>query len=90
MEYVQRKYGFTDDVTIAAGDSGNDVLMLAGTTRGIVVGNAMADLRAWLESELPTIQLVADAERAPLRVYVASASEARGVLEGLNAMGFGK
>lgn len=37
MEYVQRKYGFPDDVTIAAGDSGNDVLMLGGEAVGPTV-----------------------------------------------------
>lgn len=48
----------------------------------------MADLRAWLEAELPAIQSAAEAEGVPPRVYVAAASEARGVLEGLEAMGF--
>jgi hypothetical protein len=47
LEYVRASLGFGRAQTVAAGDSGNDVAMLAGRHRAIVVGNAQPDLVAW-------------------------------------------
>lgn len=53
--------------TIVAGDSGNDASMFDGGFKGIVVGNAMAELRNMKREN----------------VYLASRTHAAGVLEGL-------
>ncbi len=34
LEYVRKRYGFPVGSTVACGDSGNDILMLAGERRG--------------------------------------------------------
>lgn len=47
LEYVRGLLGFSRSATVAAGDSGNDVAMLSGRNRAIVVGNAQPDLAAW-------------------------------------------
>ena len=47
LEYVREMLGFSRGSTVAAGDSGNDVAMLSGRNRAIVVGNAQPDLVAW-------------------------------------------
>ena len=47
LEYVRKSLGFSLGATVAAGDSGNDVAMLSGRNRAIVVGNAQPDLAAW-------------------------------------------
>ena len=47
LEYVREMLGFDLSSTVAAGDSGNDVAMLSGRNRAIVVGNAQPDLVAW-------------------------------------------
>eukprot|EP00170_Pyropia_yezoensis_P009800 contig_44026_g9838 len=58
MAYVRRRLGeagvgtFRADQTLVAGDSGNDVAMFAGgSERGVVVGNAQAELLDWLAAE---------------------------------------
>jgi hypothetical protein len=48
----------------------------------------MADLRHWLTGALPAMAEAAAESGRPVRVHVAAAAEARGVLEGLRAMGF--
>ncbi len=62
--------------TLAAGDSGNDALMLGGTCAGVLVGNAQPELVAWALAR-------ADAQGAPPRLVLADAPLGRGVLEGL-------
>jgi len=47
LEYVREMLGFDLSSTVAAGDSGNDVAMLSGRNRAIIVGNAQPDLVAW-------------------------------------------
>jgi len=47
LEYVREALGFGSEATLAAGDSGNDILLLSGRSRGVVVGNAQPDLAAW-------------------------------------------
>ena len=82
MEYIQTRYGFSASRTVAAGDSGNDVLMMSGAHPAIVVANAQPDLMHWLQSE--------DGQHGlrTSRIVVASKHEALGVLEGLQKLGF--
>eukprot|EP00192_Tetraselmis_astigmatica_P010012 CAMPEP_0117653734 /NCGR_PEP_ID=MMETSP0804-20121206/3357_1 /TAXON_ID=1074897 /ORGANISM="Tetraselmis astigmatica, Strain CCMP880" /LENGTH=809 /DNA_ID=CAMNT_0005459945 /DNA_START=317 /DNA_END=2746 /DNA_ORIENTATION=- len=84
LEYVARSSGFRLDRTVACGDSGNDILMLAGSSKAIVVGNAQDDLRQWVEDN-PWDVSKAD---GPARVKVTDAFEAEGILEGLQYFGF--
>ena len=51
LTYVRRALGFASGAVVAAGDSGNDIAMLGGRHRAIVVGNAQAELVAWAEEE---------------------------------------
>ncbi|KAG1676848.1 hypothetical protein FOA52_010357 [Chlamydomonas sp. UWO 241] len=48
LQYVRGKYGVPQHLCVAAGDSGNDILMLEGDHPGIVVGNAQGELLTWL------------------------------------------
>lgn len=50
LEHVRRQLGFGLAATVACGDSGNDILMLSGENRALVVGNAQPDLLKWVES----------------------------------------
>jgi len=72
-----KRLGLPMAQVVVAGDSGNDFDMLqaveAGLGRGILVGNAMDGMRERLSSS---------------RVYMARASHAAGVLEGLETFGF--
>jgi len=72
LQYVRKQYGIPEHLCVAAGDSGNDVLMLEGDHPGIVVGNAQAELVHWLT-------------RQPQdgKVVMADAFYADGILEGL-------
>lgn len=77
MVFLRQQWGFEPARTVACGDSGNDLSMFAiGEERGIIVGNAMPELRQWHEENL-----------APHR-YLASAPCAGGILEGLSHFGF--
>ena len=40
LDYVARMHGFAPAATVACGDSGNDILMLSGSSLAVVVGNA--------------------------------------------------
>ena len=73
LQYVQRALGFEDNVTLACGDSGNDILMLSGTNRSVIVGNAQAQLREWHEQ----------APNPVGRRFVAKKACADGILEAI-------
>ncbi|KAL4425696.1 hypothetical protein ABPG75_009712 [Micractinium tetrahymenae] len=80
LEYARRRLGFAPEHTVAAGDSGNDIDMLEGEHKSIIVGNAHPELFAW-----------ADARRAAGtadELHVAQAHRAQGILEGLQRWGF--
>ncbi|GMH38515.1 hypothetical protein BSKO_06399 [Bryopsis sp. KO-2023] len=81
LDYVRKSYGFDKESTIACGDSGNDILMLSGKNRAIVVGNAQPDLKDWVETQLGNGD-------SPSRLWVATKHEAYGILEGLQHFGF--
>jgi hydroxymethylpyrimidine pyrophosphatase-like HAD family hydrolase len=72
LQYVREQYNIPEHLCVAAGDSGNDVLMLEGDHPGIVVGNAQPELVKWL------VQQPQDG-----KVVYAEAAYADGILEGL-------
>jgi sucrose-6-phosphatase len=76
LTYVREKLGFSIDETIACGDSGNDIALFTQNTLGIIVGNAHAELLKWHKKE------------GDDRQYLATASYAAGILEGLTHFGF--
>jgi sucrose-6-phosphatase len=76
LTYVREKLGFSIDETIACGDSGNDIALFTQNTLGIIVGNAHAELLKWHKKE------------GGDRQYLAKASYAAGILEGLTHFGF--
>lgn len=82
LEYVRKQLGFELLETVACGDSGNDILMLSGQTRCIIVGNAESELREWANDR------VAKGELAVERVFLATEREALGILQGLSSFGF--
>lgn len=71
IRYLAGRLDVADDHVVVAGDSGNDIDMFVAPFRGIVVGNADADLRA----------LRGDT------IYFAGGYHAAGVLEGLRHWG---
>lgn len=72
LEHMRTLYGVSIDRCVAAGDSGNDILMLEGSNPAIVVGNAQQALVEWV------VRQPQDG-----RIVVADATLADGVLEGL-------
>jgi len=50
--FLASEWGLRRDQVIAAGDTGNDASMFAGGFRGIVVGNAQSELKAFLSSDI--------------------------------------
>ncbi len=73
VDYLQYKYEFLPRHIMVAGDSGNDADMLAGKTRGLIVGNHSEEL---------------DYLRDAPRVYFSTGKYAAGIIEGLNHYGF--
>jgi hydroxymethylpyrimidine pyrophosphatase-like HAD family hydrolase len=46
LQYLRAKYDIPEHFVVAAGDSGNDILMLEGDHPAIVVGNAQVGANA--------------------------------------------
>jgi hydroxymethylpyrimidine pyrophosphatase-like HAD family hydrolase len=80
LEYVRTAFGIDTARTVACGDSGNDIAMLGGANKAIVVGNAQPALARWAAN-------AAANETDPNRLFLAEEKEALGVLEGLRAFG---
>lgn len=76
MEYVRTLYGIPRSRCVAAGDSGNDILMLEGENRALIVGNAQPELQDWLLQQPQTD-----------RIVYTNAPGAAGILEGLGRLG---
>ena len=72
LEHMRSLFGIAVDRCVAAGDSGNDILMLEGPNPGIVVGNAQSALVEWVVRQPQDGRLI-----------VADSNLADGVLEGL-------
>ena len=72
LEYVRKLYRMPHERTVAAGDSGNDQLMLGGKHYSLLVGNSQPDLLAWHLDQPQTGRCVLTDEHG-----------AAGILEGL-------
>jgi len=72
LQYVRSRHGIPQHLCVAAGDSGNDILMLDGDHPGIVVGNAQGELLHWLVSRAQDD-----------KVLLADSYFADGIMEGL-------
>ena len=77
--HVREQLGFGLLETVACGDSGNDILMLAGDTRCIVVGNAQSDLLHWANERLGTSRDLKE------RFFLATEHEALCILQGIRS-----
>ncbi|GAX82355.1 hypothetical protein CEUSTIGMA_g9784.t1 [Chlamydomonas eustigma] len=88
LEYVRKLHNFPISSTVACGDSGNDILMLAGKNPAIVVGNAQPDLMQWVQEQQKQSVESRGNSNDVRRLFVASKPEALGILEGLKAHGF--
>lgn len=73
IRHLTYRWGFEPEQLLIAGDSGNDEGMLKGRTLGVVVGNHSPELTKL--KGLP-------------RIYFASATHARGILEGIEYYNF--
>lgn len=77
VRFLQEKLAITPERTVVCGDSGNDLSMFTSNcAKGIIVGNAKAELKSWYK------------ESAPEQVYMATGYCSQGILEGLQHFGF--
>ena len=72
MRYVSWRFGIDMAHVLTAGDSGNDIDMLRGLSRGIVVGNYSKEM---------------DVLKRSKDVYFSSQASAAGILDGLRHYG---
>jgi len=77
LEHIREQLGFEASETVACGDSGNDILMMSGESRAVVVGNAELELREWANNFKSKNELESS------RIFLAGEFEALGILEGL-------
>jgi sucrose-phosphate synthase len=75
IRYLAYKWGLPLNAFLVAGDSGNDAEMMIGDTLGVIVGNHSPELKSL---------------RGHHQVYFAGASNAWGILEGIEYYQFGK
>jgi len=73
INYLRYKFNFSPRHVMVAGDSGNDKDMLAGSARGLVVGNHCEDL---------------DSLHGRANIYFSEADYAAGIIDGLKHYGF--
>lgn len=77
VQFLRHKWEIAPTLTVVCGDSGNDIALFSvGEERGIIVGNALPELRQWYEDNPADYR------------YLAKASCAGGILEGLYHFGF--
>ncbi|KAK9824654.1 hypothetical protein WJX72_012101 [[Myrmecia] bisecta] len=76
LEYVRTLFSVPRERCVAAGDSGNDILMLEGANPAVVVGNAQPELLKWLVQQQQTG-----------RIVYTDAHMARGIMEGISRLG---
>lgn len=76
VQFLRQKWGIEADRTVVCGDSGNDIALFRGEERGIIVGNAKPELHQWYRDNQTDYR------------YLAEASYAAGILEGLEYFGF--
>ena len=73
VRYISQKWAIPLSQTLVCGDSGNDLDMIANTSKAIVVGNHSKELEHLRENR---------------KVYFAARESSAGILEGLNHYGF--
>ncbi len=73
VRYISQKWAIPLSQTLVCGDSGNDLDMIANTSKAIVVGNHSKELEHLRENR---------------KVYFAAKESSAGMLEGLNHYGF--
>lgn len=76
VQYLRQKWQIPPEKTAVSGDSGNDIALLQGQEKGIIVGNAKIELKKWYENNA-----------TPNR-YFAKAHYAAGIIEGLKHFRF--
>ena len=77
MQFLRQQWGIEPEQTVVCGDSGNDLALFSvGEERGIIVGNAQAELLQWHNANPSDYH------------YLAKAFCAGGILEGLTHFGF--
>jgi hypothetical protein len=77
VQFLRREWEIGSHQTVVCGDSGNDIALFDyGSERGIIVGNAQPELQMWLEVN------------GTIYHYLANASYAAGILEGLRYFRF--
>jgi sucrose-6F-phosphate phosphohydrolase len=76
VQFLRQKWDIAPERTIVCGDSGNDISMFKGEEKGLIVGNAKAELREWYEANSSD------------NLYLADSNCAGGILEGLKHFGF--
>lgn len=76
LRFLRNKWNIAADRTIVCGDSGNDIALLQGEEKGIIVANAKRELLQWYEANQNET------------LYLAEAGYAAGILEGLKYFNF--
>ncbi|HBE16815.1 MAG TPA: sucrose-phosphate phosphatase [Cyanobacteria bacterium UBA11159] len=77
VEFLRQKWRIDEINTVVCGDSGNDIsLFMVENLRGIIVGNAMSELREWHEANPSDIR------------YISTGKYAAGIIEGLQYFRF--
>jgi len=76
VQYLRDKWNHEAPRTVVCGDSGNDIALLQGEERGVIVGNAKSELRQWYQDNQTDYR------------YFAKATYANGILEGLQYFNF--
>lgn len=76
VQYLRQKWSIEPERTVVCGDSGNDIALLCGQERGIIVGNAKKELKQWYQSNSTSYR------------YFARGFYSHGILEGLKHFQF--
>jgi len=74
IQHIQKFYHIKKEYTFVCGDSGNDLSMFLNGYKGIVVGNALPELKE-------------SVKHIPGEVYLSRSHQAEGILEGLKSYG---
>ena len=76
VQFLRSSWRIAPEQTVVCGDSGNDIALFTVEARGIIVGNASAELLQWHHANSANNR------------YLAQAACAGGILEGLKHFNF--